>query len=99
MVARAKLEAIAGRKADARRDIALAIAEAEASHQYFREEVYAKVYALLRDKDETMRWLQRAYDSNGAGIPAIPGDRDFAFLDGDPRFVGLIRKIGLPLQR
>jgi tetratricopeptide (TPR) repeat protein len=99
MVARARLEAIAGRKADARRNLALAIVEAEASHRYFREEVYTKVYALLHDKDETMRWLQRAYDSNGAGIPAIPSDADFVFLDGDPRFVGLIRKIGLPLQR
>ena len=99
VLARARLEAIAGRKVEARRDIALAIAEAEASHRSFREEVYAKVYALLHDKDETMRWLRRAYNSNGAGIPAIPSDRDYAFLDSDPRFASLIRKVGLPLQR
>ena len=99
LVARARLEAVAGRKADARRDIARAIAEAEASHRYFRAELYAKVYALLRDKDETMRWLEKAYEANSAGVPAIPSDPDFAFLDGDPRFMGLVKRIGLPVQR
>ena len=99
LVVRARLEAIAGRRADARRDIALAIANAQAGHKYFREESYARVFALLRDKDETMRWLQRAYASNGAGIPGIPSDPDFAFLDGDVRFDALIRRIGLPRQR
>jgi hypothetical protein len=88
-------EAKLGMKAEARRDIAAYIAAYEKASRYLREEDVASVYAMLGDKDEAMKWLERGYAANGAGMVLLRAMPAYRSLYGDPRFEALVRKVGL----
>jgi TolB-like protein/DNA-binding winged helix-turn-helix (wHTH) protein len=59
--------------------------------------VVAGLYALIGDKDNAFKWLDRAYaDHDGMVIALMRCDPSYKDLRGDPRFGALLRRMGLP---
>lgn len=55
----------------------------------------ASAYTYLGDKDKAIEWLNRACDERSMELWAIAADPDFDPLRSDPRFDGVLRRIGL----
>jgi serine/threonine protein kinase/Tfp pilus assembly protein PilF len=51
-------------------------------------------YAALQDKDKTMHWLEKMYETHDAQLVWANTDVQFDFLHGDPRFEALMKKAG-----
>src|SRR5687767_14620080 len=58
--------------------------------------VIAGYYARLGRKDEAIAWLQKGYEERDFGMTFLAVDYEFDSLRSDPRFIELLRKIGLP---
>jgi predicted nucleic acid-binding protein len=82
-----------GRREDARRILEQLIEKSR--KRYVAAEVIATVYAALGEKDEAFHWLERAFDEHSASIASFTSTREFRPLRSDPRFVDLLRRIGL----
>jgi hypothetical protein len=52
-------------------------------------------YAVVGDKDQALIWLERALQARDSKITVIAVDPIFDNLRSDPRFVGLLRQMGL----
>jgi tetratricopeptide (TPR) repeat protein len=70
--------------------------EALSRTTYVRPELIAAVYVRLGDRDKAFEWLDKAYEERSPYLLALRVDRQWAPIRNDPRFVGLVRKIGLP---
>jgi TolB-like protein/Tfp pilus assembly protein PilF len=57
----------------------------------------ALVYAGLGEKDEAFTWLEKSYDARDKGLTYLKIDPCLDPLRSDPRFDGLVRRVGLPL--
>jgi adenylate cyclase len=58
--------------------------------------VVATVYGYRGEADQAFVWLDRALAERDATLPNIKGDPLFRKLRPDPRYVALLKKIGLP---
>ena len=76
--------------------VALAGLEAQAKQKYVAPFDRAFLYARLKDADKTMEWLQKTYDERQRYVVYLKVDADFDFLRADPRFIELLKNIGLP---
>lgn len=56
----------------------------------------ALIYAALGDKDESFRWLEKAYTERSSFMTSLKYWSVFDSLRGDPRFGDLLRRVGLP---
>lgn len=56
----------------------------------------ALVYAALGDKDEAFQWLERAYKEHDDDLALLKVDPRWDSLRGDPRFMSLLQRVGLP---
>ncbi len=56
----------------------------------------ALVYAGLGKKDEAFTWLEEAYKAHDEGLTNLKIDPCLDPLRSDPRFGGLVRRVGLP---
>lgn len=56
----------------------------------------ASVYARLGDKEQTLTWLEKAYQRHDAYAVYLKIDPQFDSLRDDPRIIDLMRRIGLP---
>jgi TolB-like protein/DNA-binding winged helix-turn-helix (wHTH) protein len=56
----------------------------------------AVAYARLRDKDQSLRWLEQAYKDYDQDLMGIFPEPEFDFLHSDSRFKNLMRRLGLP---
>lgn len=56
----------------------------------------ARLYAVLGKREETLTWLNRAYEARAPGLTYFYTDPMFDFLRSDPRSTELARKIRLP---
>jgi len=56
----------------------------------------ALIYVALDDKDKAFAWLDEADKAHDLNVVRITEDPRFASLRSDPRFAGLVRRIGLP---
>jgi TolB-like protein/DNA-binding winged helix-turn-helix (wHTH) protein/Tfp pilus assembly protein PilF len=56
----------------------------------------AENYALLGDKAQAFRYLDKAYADRDAFLVWIKAERDFDTLHSDPRYADLLRRMGLP---
>ena len=56
----------------------------------------ADVYAWRGETDVAFRWLETAYAQHDGGLTTIKFDPFMAPLRADPRYVALVRKLGLP---
>ena len=59
----------------------------------------ARIAAGMRDRDRTIRLLERATEAREGYLPFIGGDDEFAFLRHDSRYVAIERKIGIGASR
>lgn len=57
---------------------------------------FALIYTGLGDKNEAIRWLNKAYDERAVRLMNLTVHPRFATLRSDPRFQSLIERIGLP---
>ncbi len=55
----------------------------------------AGIYARLGDHDESLKWLQKAYNRRADHLLSLKVDPVFDGLRSDPRFTKLLRDIGL----
>jgi serine/threonine-protein kinase len=58
--------------------------------------VMSTFYARCGDSDNAMRWLDKAYEDRDFRLMLISASYEFDSLRSDPRFVALIKKVGLP---
>lgn len=53
-------------------------------------------YAELKDKENTLAFLEEGYRQHSTGVLWIEDDPAFDFLHGEPRYRALVQEIGLP---
>lgn len=58
-------------------------------------EMVARRYAQLGDKEQTLQWLHRGYEQHTFLLPFINDVPAYDQLRSDPRFVDIVRHIGL----
>ena len=58
--------------------------------------VMAGYYTRLGQKEEALAWLQKGYEQRDFRMTMLSVDFGFDPIRSDPRFVDLVRKIGLP---
>lgn len=56
----------------------------------------ALIYTALGDKDQAFEWLNKAYDKRENWLVWLKLDPRWIPLRSDPRFVDLVRRVGLP---
>ena len=54
------------------------------------------LYASLGDKDQAFAWLEKAYEERSDVITVLNEERALDPLRSDPRFLDLVRRVGLP---
>jgi len=67
-----------------------------AKRKYVQPYSIAVVYAGLGEKDQALAWLERAYDDRSSYVVYLKVEPIFDSLHSEPRFVDLIRRVGLP---
>jgi TolB-like protein/DNA-binding winged helix-turn-helix (wHTH) protein/Tfp pilus assembly protein PilF len=86
--------AVAGRTADAQ--AALAQLKEMSTRQYVHPVLVARVCAGLGQRQEAFEWLEAGYRVRSRDLLELKYDPRLASLRTDPRFVDLLRRIGLP---
>jgi TolB-like protein/DNA-binding winged helix-turn-helix (wHTH) protein/tetratricopeptide (TPR) repeat protein len=86
--------AVAGRKNDAERLLSNLKQVFKQAHVH--PDLVAGVYAGLGQKEDAFEWLEKAYQVHARDLLELKYDPHFASLRSDPRFVDLLRRIGLP---
>jgi serine/threonine protein kinase/Tfp pilus assembly protein PilF len=56
----------------------------------------AENYALLGDKDNAFRWLEKAYEQHASELIFLKADPEWDSLRSDARYTDLLRRIGFP---
>ena len=69
---------------------------AQRKSDYFSAFEIAELYASLGAKDMAFRWLNTAYREREASLLQLETDFYLDPIRSDPRFVDLLRKVGLP---
>ncbi|HEY8187461.1 MAG TPA: protein kinase [Pyrinomonadaceae bacterium] len=70
--------------------------KAQSRNEYISPYLIAMIYARLGDKDQTLQWLEKAYESRDNWMVWIKVDPGLDILRSDPRFIDLLHRIGLP---
>jgi serine/threonine-protein kinase len=83
-----------GRKADA--DKALANLKDLSAREYVPASAFATIYAALGDKPNALQWLEKGFDEHDFSLAELRSSAEFATLRNEPRFLGLITKVGIP---
>jgi hypothetical protein len=69
----------------------------QAGTGYFPAIAVASAYARVGDKENAFKWLDKSFqDREGQDITLIRWLPDFKNLRADPRFPGLLTRLGLP---
>ncbi len=88
----ARAEAASGKRSEAGK--LLGDLKKRSSPGYSHGSEIAVIYAALGDSDQAMNWLEKGYEERfNPGVLLRPG---FDPLRSDPRFLDLVRRIGLP---
>ncbi|PYV66448.1 MAG: hypothetical protein DMG97_29565, partial [Acidobacteria bacterium] len=69
----------------------------ELPKRYVSPYAVARIYAALGKKEETLHWLDTAYQAHAAHMICLKTDPRFDELRGDPRFQDLMRRMNFPL--
>jgi tetratricopeptide (TPR) repeat protein len=72
-----------------------ALSEVITDHASIAAYDIAQVYAWRGEVDRAFEWLERAYAQRDTGMPLLAIDRFLTPLHDDPRWVPLLRKVGL----
>jgi TolB-like protein/DNA-binding winged helix-turn-helix (wHTH) protein len=68
----------------------------KASKQYVSPLDFAETYGWLRRKEETLQYLELAYNQRTPWMAFIQSDPTFVFLHSEPRYRDIVNKMGLP---
>src|SRR6266700_1808095 len=82
-----------GRREDAQRILNQLIEKSR--QQYVAADSIAAVYATLGEKDQALRWLDRAFEEHSGGFYSFMFRPEFRPLRSDPRFADLLRLTGI----
>ena len=72
-----------------------ALAEQIAKYSHGSAYQVAEIYAWRGEKDKAFEWLDRALAQRDGGLSFFKSDPLIASLRGDPRYAGMLRKLGL----
>jgi DNA-binding winged helix-turn-helix (wHTH) protein/TolB-like protein/Flp pilus assembly protein TadD len=86
--------AISGRRSEAQKIIGQL--QEQSQRPYFPWEEIARVCIGLGDKNQAMAWLEKAYQARSDHLVFIKIDPAWDDMRSDPRFLDLLRRIGLP---
>jgi hypothetical protein len=64
-------------------------------HRNVPASAFLSIYGALGDSDETFRWLEVAYRDRSGAIVGLKVDPSWDVYRSDPRFVAMIKKVGL----
>ena len=67
-----------------------------AKSKYVSSYQIAAIYAGLGEKDQAFAWLEKAHEERSDGLVNLKAEQRFDSLRSDPRFAGLVRRVGLP---
>jgi hypothetical protein len=96
MMALVAADSLGTARSDLARERAIADARVRDSGWYDRPDALAVGYALLGEKDEAFRWLERAYDwGNTELLLRLKVYPPFDRLRDDPRYHDLLRRMRL----
>ena len=70
--------------------------EKTASRPVLSPHLVAEIYGALGWKDEAFTWLNKAYDEHDPQIVSLKVTPTLDPLRSDPRFIELVRRVGLP---
>jgi TolB-like protein/DNA-binding winged helix-turn-helix (wHTH) protein/Flp pilus assembly protein TadD len=85
--------AAAGQSSQAQKIIAEL--EEQSKQSYVLPDNIARIYISLGDKDQALAWLEKAYEQRSDYLVFVKVDPAWDRLRADPRFVNLLRRIGL----
>jgi serine/threonine protein kinase/Tfp pilus assembly protein PilF len=68
--------------------------EQSAQRHYVDPAVIAYNYAFLGDKEQTFRWLEKAYSEKSYGLVDIKTQKAMEQYRSDPRYLDLIKRLG-----
>jgi Tfp pilus assembly protein PilF len=89
--------ALSGRERQAREILQQMLDYAASSRGYVPALEIAVIYSGLGDKDRSLEWLHRAYQTRAGLLLYLQVEPVFDGLHGDPRFRDLVRRVGLPV--
>jgi TolB-like protein/Flp pilus assembly protein TadD len=81
-----------GRVADSNTELRRLIADGAGSYAY----EIAEIYAYRGERDEALKWLERAYVQKDAVLKWVARDPTLAKLELDPRYTAFLKKMHLP---
>jgi eukaryotic-like serine/threonine-protein kinase len=70
--------------------------ESDPRTTYYNPYDVASDYAILGDKDDAFRWLEKCYETHNQGLVTINSHAAFDALHSDPRYAALLKRMGLP---
>ncbi len=76
----------------------LEVTKRRAQHEYVSPFELARAYAILGQRNETLRYLEMSYKQRGASMAELRGMPEFSFLHSDPGYQAIVLKMGLPQQ-
>ncbi len=70
------------------------VAKRRAAKEYVSPMEFAGMYGRLRSTEETLRYLEEAYEERSPFLVFVQSDANFDFLHAEPRYRAIIRKDG-----
>jgi len=66
--------------------------------RYVSPYTFARIYAMLGDKEQTLTWLQEAYEQRDVYMPNLQLDQEmaFKFVKNEHRFQDILKKVRFP---
>ena len=68
----------------------------ESQREYVAPNEIATYYALMGDRDHTFEWLEKGYAERSGRMEYIKAEDALDPFRSDPRYVDLLRRLGLP---
>ena len=68
----------------------------EDKNAFIKYKPTAGAYAELKDKEKTLEYLNKAYQQREVGLVSLKNQRQFDFLNNEPEYQELLKKIGFP---
>ena len=72
-----------------------ALGELEEMHGADCSYQIAAIRSARGEADAALAWLERAFEDHDAGLSLLNSEPTFRGLHGDPRWIALLKKIGL----
>jgi tetratricopeptide (TPR) repeat protein len=68
----------------------------ESQREYVSPNEIARYYAVMGDRDHTFEWLEKGYAERSGRMEYIKDEDFFEPFHSDPRYIDLLRRMGLP---